>query len=171
MRRGELSRSQADEIAGAAAAKPHAERSLLSTAAGSSLSELRERCARTRAAADPDRNATDRHIHTERRLRRVPWSDGPVTELANLDPLCGHYHLLKTHHGWALIAGVGKRPIVPPGDPRHPANQAADPAGGDSRPREGPDPAGEAYADTQSDGTRSRPDPPHGEASLFGDAA
>ena len=42
MRRGELSRSQADEIAGAAAAaKPDAERSLLSTAAGSSLSELR----------------------------------------------------------------------------------------------------------------------------------
>jgi hypothetical protein len=47
MRRGELSRSQADEIAGAAAAKPDAERSLLSTAAGSSLSELREFCART----------------------------------------------------------------------------------------------------------------------------
>jgi hypothetical protein len=59
MRRGELSRSQADEIAGAATAKPDAERSLLSTAAGSSLSELRERCARTRAAADPDRDATD----------------------------------------------------------------------------------------------------------------
>jgi Domain of unknown function (DUF222) len=73
MRRGELSRSQADEIAGAAAAKPDAERSLLSTAAGSSLSELREHCARTRAAADPDRDATDRRIHHERRLRR--WTD------------------------------------------------------------------------------------------------
>ncbi len=73
MRRGELSRSQADEIAGAAAAKPDAERSLLSTAAGSSLSELRERCARTRAAADPDCDATDRRIHAERRLRR--WTD------------------------------------------------------------------------------------------------
>jgi Domain of unknown function (DUF222) len=73
MRRGELSGSQADEIAGAAAAKPDVERSLLSTAAGSSLSELRERCARARAAADPDRDATDRRIHTERRLRR--WTD------------------------------------------------------------------------------------------------
>jgi Domain of unknown function (DUF222) len=73
MRRGELSRSQADEIAGAAAAKPDVERSLLSTAVCSSLSELRERCARTRAAADPERDATDRRIHTERRLRR--WTD------------------------------------------------------------------------------------------------
>jgi hypothetical protein len=346
MRRGELSRSQADEIAGAASAKPDAERSLLSTAAGSSLAELRERCARTRAAADPDRDATDRRIHGERRLRRwtdaegawnlsargtadagsrlnavlnpiidellttarrrgrhetreayafdalvelarrhigatddaaaapagpgpvpstapeasagaidgrraertsnpthlallrvdlealvrgrvagdelcevagvgpvsvrsardllgesivklvvtngvdvanvthlgrgpttaqriamlwsspgcqvlgcsstigiqadhrVPWSDDQVTELANLDALCGHHHRLKTHRGWALIAGIGKRPIVPPGDPRHPAN-----------------PAG-----TQSDGTRSPPDPQR-EASLAGDAA
>ena len=354
MRRGELSRSQADEIAGAAAAKPDAERSLLSTAAGSSLPELRERCARTRAAADPDRDATDRRIHTERRLRRwtdaegawnlsargtveagsrlnavlnpiidelfnaarrggrresrdayafdalieltrrhvgrpddraatpaggpgpvpstapdtsasagdgrragrtgnpthlallrvdlealvrgcvtddelcdvagigpisirtardllgesivklvvtsgvdvanvthlgrgptaaqriamlwsspgcevqgcpstigiqadhrVPWSDDQVTELANLDPLCGHHHRLKTHHGWALIAGVGTRPMVPPGDRRHPANQAA----------------GEAHAGTQSDGPRSPPDRSHREASLCGDAA
>jgi Domain of unknown function (DUF222) len=358
MRRGELSRSQVDEIAGAASAKPDAERSLLSTAAGSSLSELRERCARTRAAADPDRDATDRRIHAERRLRRwtdaegawnlsargtadvgsrlnavlnpiidelfnaarrggrresresyafdalvelarrrvgsaddgaddgaaaaaagpgpvrgtapdtsasavdgrraeragnpthlallrvdlealvrgrvtgdelcevagvgpisirtarhllgesivklvvtngvdvanithlgrgptaaqrvamlwrspgcqvqgcsssigiqadhrVPWSDDQVTELANLDALCGHHHRLKTHHGWALIAGVGKRPMVPPGDPRHPASHAVDPACGDSRPRAGPDPAGEAGEDTQADGTRS----------------
>jgi hypothetical protein len=370
MRRGELSRSQADEIAGAAAAKPDAERSLLSTAAGSSLSELRECCARTRAAADPDRDATDRRIHTERRLRRwtdaegawnlsargtaaagsrlnavlnpiidelfnaarrgrrrksrevyafdalielahrhpgrrddgaatpaggiepatsttpatsadasgggragrtgnpthlallrvdlealvrgrvsgdelcevagvgpistrtarsllgesivklvitngvdvanvthlgrgptaaqriamlwssqgcevqgcsstigiqadhrVPWADDHITELANLDPLCGHHHRLKTHHGWALIAGTGKRPMVAPGDPRHPANQARDPAGGDSRPRAGPDPASGAHADARSTGTRSSPDPRRRDASLFGDAA
>lgn len=102
---------------------------------------------------------------------RVPWADDQVTELANLDPLCGHHHRLKTHHGWALIAGVGKRPMVPPGDPRHPANQAADPACRDSGPREGPDPAGGAHAGTQSDGTRSPPDPPHRKARLFGDAA
>jgi hypothetical protein len=344
MRRGELSRSQADEISGAAAAKPNAERSLLTTVAGSSLSELRERCARTRAAADPDRDATDRRIHTERRLRRwtdaegawnlsargtadagsrlnavlnpiidelfnaarrggrrdareayafdafvelahrhlgrrddgaatpaggiepgpgtvpgtsanagggrgaertnpthlallrvdlealvrgrvtgdelcevagvgpistrsarellgesivklvitrgvdvanvthvgrgptaaqriamlwsspgcevqgcsstvgiqvdhrVPWADDQVTELANLDPLCAHHHRLKTHNGWALIAGTGKRPMVPPGDPRHPANPAPDPATGETRPREVPDPAREAGA-------------------------
>jgi Domain of unknown function (DUF222) len=369
MRRGELSRSQADEIAGAAATKPDAERSLLNTAVGSSLSELRERCARTRAAADPDRDATDRRIHTERRLRRwtdaegawnlsargtagagsrlnavlnpiidelftaarregrresreayafdalielarrhgarpddpaatpagggpasgtardtsgdagagrraertgnpthlallrvdlealvrgrvtgdelcevagvgpisiraardllgesivklvltngvdvanvthlgrgptaaqriamlwrspacevqgctssvgiqadhrVPWADDRVTELANLDPLCAHHHRLKTHAGWALIPGTGKRPMVPPDDPRHPADQAPDPARGESRPREGPDPACNAHADTQSAGTRSPPDPRRRNASLFGDAA
>jgi hypothetical protein len=76
--------------------------------------------------------------------RHVGRSDDQVTELANLDPLCGHHHRLKTHDGWALIAGVGKRPMVPPDDPRHPANQEADPAGGASTPREGPDPAGDA---------------------------
>jgi Domain of unknown function (DUF222) len=370
MRRGELSRSQADEIAGAAAAKPDAERSLLSTAAGSSLSELRERCARTRAAADPDRDATDRRIHAERRLRRwtdaegawnlsargtadagsrlnamlnpiidelfnaarrgerreareayafdalvelahrhlgrrddgaatpaggigsapgtvpgtsanagggrraertgspthlallrvdlaalvrgrakgdelcevagvgpisartarsllgesivklvitngidvanvthlgrgptaaqriamlwespgcevqgcsstvgiqadhrVPWADDRVTELANLDPLCVHHHRVKTHNGWALIAGTGKRPMVPPSDPRHPANQAPGPATGESRPGEGPDPARQACPATPSAGTRSPLDPRRREASLFGDAA
>jgi hypothetical protein len=73
MQRGELSRAQAAEIAAAASANPAAERSLLDTAAGSSLTELRERCARTRAAADPDRDATYRRIHRERRLRR--WTD------------------------------------------------------------------------------------------------
>jgi Domain of unknown function (DUF222) len=358
MRRGELSRSQADEIAGAAAAKPDAERSLLTTAAGSSLAELRERCARTRAAADSDRDATDRRIHTDRRVRRwtdaegawnlsargtaddgsrlnavlnpiidelfnaarrggrreareayafdalielarrhvrrrdngavppaggsepasgtapdtsanagarpraerggipthlallrvdlealvrgrvtgdelcevagvgpisarsarellgesivklvvtngvdvanvthlgrgptaaqriamlwsspgcevrgcsstvgiqadhrVPWADGQVTELANLDPLCVHHHRLKTHYGWALIAGTGKRSMVPPSDPRHPARQAPDPAGGDSRPRERADAAGGAHTATPPVGKRSPPGP------------
>jgi Domain of unknown function (DUF222) len=73
MRRGELSRSQADEIASAAAANPGAERSLLLKAANSSLAELREVCARTRAQADPDPEATHRRIHRDRRLRR--WTD------------------------------------------------------------------------------------------------
>jgi hypothetical protein len=344
MRRGELSRAQADEIAGAALADPGAERSLLDSVAGSSLNELRERCARTRAAADPDPDATQRRIHGQRRLRRwtdpegawnlsargtpdagarfnaeldpiidelfgaarregrresrdayafdalvelarrrsgrpgdatdavagatdpvaagastdpdgasdiaaqagsgrrpgrssspthlallrvdfealvrgsvegdercdvagvgpipvstardllgesivklvitngvdvvnvthlgrgptvaqlvallwssagcvvegcsrtvgiqtdhrVPWADDRVTELANLDRLCSHHHSLKTRHGWALVPGTGKRPMVPPADPKHPANQSpnATPTG----PRPPPDP-------------------------------
>ena len=37
-----------------------------------------------------------------------------------LDRLCGHHHRKKTHHGWALIEGKGKRAFVPPHDPRHP---------------------------------------------------
>jgi hypothetical protein len=74
LRRGELSRPQAEEIANAAAANPGAEQSLLHKAASSSLSELREACARTRAQADPDPEATHRRIRRERRLRR--WTDG-----------------------------------------------------------------------------------------------
>jgi hypothetical protein len=101
----------------------------------------------------------------------VPWADDQVTELANLDALCGHHHRLKTHHGWALIAGVGKRPMVPPGDPRHPANQPAGPAQGDVSPRDGPHADGDANAVAQSEGARPPPDPPPREASLFGDAA
>ncbi|HKA83854.1 MAG TPA: DUF222 domain-containing protein [Acidimicrobiales bacterium] len=327
MQRGELSRAQADEIAGAASANPGAERSLLASVPGSSLTELRERCARTRAAADPDRDATQRRIHRERRLRRwtdaegawnlsargtpdagsrfnavlnpiidelfqaarsagrretreayafdalielarrsgregaapgprgapdtsraegsgsqparasnpthlallridlealvrgrvkgdevcevagvgpvpvstardllgdsivklvitngvdvanvthlgrgptaaqrvallwtsagcvvegcsstigietdhrVPWADDRVTELANLDRLCSHHHDLKTRQGWALAPGTGKRPMVPPGDPRHAANQSPNAAPTDPRPPPGP---------------------------------
>jgi hypothetical protein len=91
--------------------------------------------------------------------------------LANLDRLCVHHHRLKTHNGWALIAGSGKRPMVPPSDPQHPGNQAPDPATGESRPREEPDPARQARATTPSAGTRSPLDPRRREASLFGDAA
>jgi hypothetical protein len=327
MQRGELSRAQADDIAGAASVDPGAERSLLDSVGGSSLTELRERCARTRAGVDPDRDATHRRIHHERRLRRwtdaegawnlsargtpdagsrfnalldpiidelfgaarregrresreayafdalielarrrgrpaatpapgagpdaapaagtgrqparssnpthlalmridlgalvrgraegdelcevagvgpipvrtarellgdsivklvitngvdvanvthlgrgptaaqrvallwnsagcvvkgctrtigietdhrVPWADDRVTELANLDRLCGHHHDLKTRHGWALVPGTGKRPMVPPGDPDHPANRSPDSTPTDPRPP--PDP-------------------------------
>jgi hypothetical protein len=385
MRRGELSRTQAEHIADAAAAKPDAEQSLLHAAAGSSLGELRERCARTKAAADPNQDATNRRLHRERRLRRwtdsegawnlsargtadagsrfnsvlnpiidelfndarregrcesreayafdalielarrhigrpgataslvskpvatgdtppardasaapgesatasasgmpanesptavpapsasaavthlallrvdlealvrgrvegdelceitglgpvpvatarallsesilklvitngidvanvthlgrgptvaqriallwsspgcdvrgcsstislqadhrVPWANDQVTELANLDHLCSHHHRLKTHHGWALIPGVGKRPIVPPGDPHHPENQSAHWAAtrvGRKRPVA---PSTATFA-TESEDTKPR-DPPH-RASARGDAA
>jgi hypothetical protein len=344
MRRGELSRAQADEIAGAASADPGAERSLLDSVAGSSLNELRERCARTRAAADPDPDATQRRIHQERRLRRwtdaegawnlsargtpdagarfnavldpiidelfgaarregrresreayafdalielarrrrpgdatdadvagmtpapdsaadasgeagsrrqparasrpthlallrvdldalvrgsveggelcdiaglgpipvstardllgesivklvitngvdvanvthlgrgptvaqrvallwsstgcvvagcsrtvgiqtdhrVPWADDRVTELANLDRFCGHHHGLKTRHGWALVPGTGKRPMVPPTDPRHPANQSPNTTPSDPRPPPDPTAPGSKFGD------------------------
>ena len=42
-----------------------------------------------------------------------------------LDRLCGHHHDLKTIDNWALAAGRGKRPFVPPGDPRHPRSVPA----------------------------------------------
>jgi hypothetical protein len=34
--------------------------------------------------------------------------------------LCDGHHDQKTRDGWALVEGKGKRPFVPPDDPRHP---------------------------------------------------
>ena len=42
--------------------------------------------------------------------------------LDELDHVCHTHHDLHSHHGWALVAGTGKRPMVPPDDPRHPAH-------------------------------------------------
>jgi hypothetical protein len=51
---------------------------------------------------------------------RVPWVETHRTELHGLDRLCRHDHRLKTDHGWALVAGTGTRPMVPPDHPDHP---------------------------------------------------
>jgi hypothetical protein len=51
---------------------------------------------------------------------RVPWADTHRTELPGLDRLCRHDHRLKTNDNWALVAGTGKRAMVPPGHPDHP---------------------------------------------------
>lgn len=53
---------------------------------------------------------------------RIDWADTRFTLLALLDHLCKHHHHRKTYDGWALVEGAGKRPMVPPDDPRHPAN-------------------------------------------------
>jgi hypothetical protein len=53
--------------------------------------------------------------------------DWAKTHLTVLDRLCGHHHELKTHHGWALVKGTGKRAFVPPDDPRHPGPTTAGP--------------------------------------------
>jgi hypothetical protein len=54
---------------------------------------------------------------------REDWIKTKHTRLDETDPLCGHDHDLKTHRGWALVAGNGKRPMVPPHDPRHPKHK------------------------------------------------
>jgi hypothetical protein len=54
---------------------------------------------------------------------RVPWADEQVTELPNLDPMCIPDHRKKTHRGWELVEGTGRRAFVPPDDPRHPQHQ------------------------------------------------
>jgi hypothetical protein len=54
---------------------------------------------------------------------REEWRKTHHTRLDEGDGLCGHCHDLKTRFGWALVDGTGKRPIVPPDDPRHPKNK------------------------------------------------
>ncbi len=56
---------------------------------------------------------------------REDWARTKVTLLGWLDHLCPSCHDKKTRLGWALVEGHGKRPFVPPDDPRHPRNQPA----------------------------------------------
>jgi hypothetical protein len=53
----------------------------------------------------------------------INWSDTHHTVLGELEPLCNHHHDKKTLEGWMLINGTGKRPMVPPTDPRHPKHK------------------------------------------------
>jgi hypothetical protein len=53
------------------------------------------------------------------------------TRLDELERLCHTHHDLHTHHGWALVEGGGKRPMVPPDDPHHPAGRAGPAPPGD----------------------------------------
>jgi hypothetical protein len=76
LRHGELSPAQAAAITGAADADPSAQSRLLELAPRASLVELREECARTRAAADPDPDATNRRIHAQRRCRQYTDAEG-----------------------------------------------------------------------------------------------
>ncbi len=51
------------------------------------------------------------------------WARTHHTRLDETAPHCTHHHDLKTYQGWALVDGTGKRPMVPPDDPRHPKNR------------------------------------------------
>jgi len=51
---------------------------------------------------------------------REPWAQTHFTVLQLLDRLCKTHHKMKTNEGWSLAEGEGKRPFVPPNDPRHP---------------------------------------------------
>jgi hypothetical protein len=59
---------------------------------------------------------------------RTPWAATHRTVLDDLDRLCPFDHHLKTHEGWALVAGTGKRLMVPPGHPLHPESTSDPPA-------------------------------------------
>jgi hypothetical protein len=54
---------------------------------------------------------------------RLGWTNTHRTRVDETDRLCDHDHDRKTYYGWALIAGEGRRPMVPPDDPRHPRNK------------------------------------------------
>ena len=75
-RRGELSPEQASAIADAAGTDPGAERALLEAAVHSPLAELREQCARTKAASSADPEARRERIHQRRSLRSYTDGDG-----------------------------------------------------------------------------------------------
>jgi hypothetical protein len=51
---------------------------------------------------------------------REEWARTKLTLLDWSDRVCDHHHALKTHHGWALVTGSGKRAMVAPDDARHP---------------------------------------------------
>ncbi|MGH9029074.1 MAG: DUF222 domain-containing protein, partial [Acidimicrobiales bacterium] len=72
-RRGELSFAQTSMIADASEADPGAEGPLLKDASRLSISELKDRCAKTKADAHPDLEARRKEIHTRRYLRS--WTD------------------------------------------------------------------------------------------------
>jgi hypothetical protein len=73
LRAGALSARQAEAIAPAAAADPGAEQRLLAMAHDHGLQELRDECARVRAAADPDPAARRERIRRGRFWKR--WTD------------------------------------------------------------------------------------------------
>jgi hypothetical protein len=75
-REGRLSAQQAAAVAAAATADPSAEHRLLEKAERSSITELREECARTTAAALPDPEAHRRNIHAGRFLRSYTDAQG-----------------------------------------------------------------------------------------------
>ncbi len=76
VRSGGLSAAQANEIAPAAAANPDAQARLVELAGETNLTELREECLRTKAAADPDPDARHRRIHADRGLRSFTDAEG-----------------------------------------------------------------------------------------------
>jgi hypothetical protein len=75
-RRGELSAAQVAPIADAASANPGAEERLVAKAKRASLGELRDECARVKAAAEPDDEARHAAIHRSRFLRQRRCADG-----------------------------------------------------------------------------------------------
>jgi hypothetical protein len=59
------------------------------------------------------------------RDHQIDWAKTHYTMFDLLDLLCPYHHRLKTTKNWVLVPGRGKRPFVPPTDPRHPSHHAS----------------------------------------------
>ena len=88
-RSGRLSEVQAAEVAGAAAADPHAEAELLEAAGSTSVKGLRDRCRQVRAGAVDDDRAWARRLHESRRAHKWTDPDGAYRLEARLAPDAG----------------------------------------------------------------------------------
>ena len=88
---GELSASQAKEVAGAAIMDPGSLGELLGAARSEGLETLRRRCARLKAAraSEQDQAERSRRIHAGRRLRTSTETDGTFRLDARLTPGAG----------------------------------------------------------------------------------
>ena len=89
LQKGTLSAEQASEITGAAEANPAAAPRLVADAQNMSLQELRDRCARVKAAADRDPAATAARLHRDRFLRYGRRADGSFSGSFKLAPEAG----------------------------------------------------------------------------------
>jgi len=88
-RAGKLTQSQAQEITSAASSDPSAEKELLESAENDSVSGLKERCARVRAAALGSEAERHESIRRRRRLRKWRDPDGAFRLEALLTPESG----------------------------------------------------------------------------------
>ncbi len=88
-RTGELSETQAAEIASAAGADPTAEDRLLATAAEQSVKGLRDHCRQVRAGAEADDREWARRLHNSRAARHWTDPDGAWRADIRLSPDAG----------------------------------------------------------------------------------
>jgi hypothetical protein len=98
VQRGKLSAAQAEAVADAATAAPGAEVRLVEVAGRRSLGELRDECARTKAAADTDAEARHRRIRESRTCRRRTTADGAgeITYRSTLDEVAEIWAAIET---------------------------------------------------------------------------
>jgi hypothetical protein len=102
VQRGKLSAAQVEAVADAAMAAPASERRLLELAGRRSLGELRDECARTKAAADRDADARHERIRRARSCRRRNTADGggEIVYRSTLDEVA---------EVWSVIQGYTER--------------------------------------------------------------